>query len=138
MGIWDQYKTDQSLEESGVWKPFGDYQVKIARAGVGNPRYEQALERHAKSARHRKMSVAEMQAISLDMLVTHCVKGWKTKVDGEWEDGIELADGSIVPATREVLLQVFEQIPNLREAIQRIADDYEEFKAEEREEAAGN
>jgi hypothetical protein len=140
MGIWDRYKTDESLETDGVWNNYGDFRVKLARAGGKNLRYQQALERHQKKnqKRRNKVTNAEAIAVATDLMVTHCVLGWQTKVGDEWKDGIEQPDGSLKPCTRENVLEILEALPDLRTELLVASDDMDAFRADAIEEDAGN
>ena len=63
---------------------------------------------------------------------------WETLQDDEWVDGIELEDGSVVPATTDVLVGVFTDLPDLFTQIMEDAKSTAYFRLEGMEEDAGN
>lgn len=51
MSMYKQFKTDTNLEKTGVDIDYGDFKVKIGRAGGGNKRFARIMEEKMKPVR---------------------------------------------------------------------------------------
>lgn len=51
MSMYKQFKTDTNLEKSGIDLDYGDFRVRIARAGGSNKRFSRILEAKMKPVR---------------------------------------------------------------------------------------
>lgn len=138
-------KTDQNLETEGVWNKFtdadgGEFRVNLARAGGSNHKYNKALTRIAKQMGFRlgSMSAAENKALYRELLVEHCIKGWETKVDGTWQSGIDFDGEGLLAVTKENLLMVLTELPDLSDQLFQHANEMGAYRDEELEEAAKN
>lgn len=126
-GMYAAFQNDSSLEKDGIWYHFlgngADFKVKVARAGGGNADYAVVLD---KKTKHLKRAI-EAQALSptdqlevmKDVYATCMVKGWKVRQGDDengnprYVEGIESRDGEIVPVTRENILKVFKDLPDV-------------------------
>jgi len=148
MGFRSDFSTSEDLETTGVWNEFPDFRVRISRAGGRNRAYLLAQERRIKPLRRRAGSVGfeEMKVIARDLFIEHCVKGWQTKVNGEWRDGLEPPAGcdparlvnGLLPFTQDNVRQALDDVPDLSDALMGFADDISAYREERLEEAAGN
>lgn len=141
MGLKKMFATNEQLEREGVWNEFGDvFRVLVARAGTGNPNYVKELQRVAKAhQRSGTLSIDQEQAIIQEVYAKTIVKGWQTKVDGEWVDGIDMDDeGGLLPCTTENLKRVFKELPDVFKSISQCADDAAAYRQKSLEDAAKN
>lgn len=138
MGLKKLYATDESAEADGVWNDFGGvFRVKIARAGNGNPKFMKELTRAAKRA--NGVSTPEMERAALQDVYAHTVvKGWQTCVDGQWQDGIDMDEGELLPSNPETYKRVFEELPDVYTSIVRLADDASNYRKSALEASAKN
>lgn len=145
MGL-QQFVSDSDAEVDGVWIDYGDFRVKLARAGGNNRKYLRALMKAAKPMRGREPDLETMQQIERGLLADYLIKGWQTKVDGEWQDGIEPLPqfsslektelGLIKPA-REYFRVVLDELPDLAVDLQQAANNQSTYR-KELEDALGN
>lgn len=140
MSLKTAFKTNESCETEGVWNDFGEFRVKLARAGGSNKAYTKSLERRVKPLKRRldSLSNEESKSIMRDLLVEHCIKGWQTKVEGVWKDGIDFDGESLLSVTRENLLTVLAELPDLEQQLLQCVQDQAAYREELLEAAAGN
>ncbi len=140
MSLKSQYQSEQKAEADGVWNDFGAFRVRLARAGGTNSAYKLALERRVKPLQRRLNSLTndESETIMRELLVDHCIKGWQTRVDDTWQDGIEFEAGQLLDVTRDNLLTVLKQLPDLERELQQCSQDQAAYRQELLEAAAGN
>lgn len=141
-----QFVSDSDAETDGVWIDYGDFRVRLARAGGSNKKYMRALMKAAKPLRGRDQDFETLHRIERDLLADYLIKGWQTKVDGQWQDGIEPLEqfaamehnqhGLIQPA-RQYFKQILEALPDLSADLQQAASAQSTYR-KELEEAAGN
>lgn len=144
MGLWKSFKTDPELEQRGVWLDYGDFRVRIARAGGTNKGYMKAVE--AKTAQLRRaiqhgvIDITRTNAILREVYAEHVVLAWETKRDGHWVSGIEdYSEGqSLLPVTAENLNFIFKELPDIFSDIQEQATQLGLFLEHVNEEDAKN
>lgn len=80
--LFEQYATDETAENDGVWIPHGDSEFLIARSG--NKQYSKQIA--AEYKKNEKLLAVEGDAASklsdkimIDLLATTVLKGWRTK-----------------------------------------------------------
>lgn len=150
MGLAKTFKTDQSLEKSGIEIEYDEVRVRIARAGGANENFAKTLERITKPYRRQIQSETMSPKLANDLaaqaFAESVVLDWETKVDGEWRRGIDpqdmgreaTEDGQLLPFTPENVVEVFKNLPDffvdLREQSQKAALFREDIK----QAAAGN
>lgn len=142
MGMYDTFETDKNLEQEGVWIDYGEFRVRIASAGPGNKEYAKYAEKKLKPVRKVMEAGAltneRSAALMADIYSKTIVKGWQILKDGEWVDGIEGRDGSILDVTPENIQQVFRDLPTLFLDIQEQAMALVNFRRAELESEAKN
>ena len=141
MSIRGLFATDAKTEREGVWLNYGEFQIRAARAGGSNKKYQKTLEELSRSHR-RAIELGIMdndvaQDILREVYAKSVITGWQTKQDEEWVDGI-LLDEDIIPFTRENVVAAFRAVPDLFEAVQADASSIALYRAGLREEASGN
>lgn len=143
MSLKSAFKTDHTLETGGNWKDFGDFRVKIARGGGTNKDYVDALTKRGKRFLGSLQNPTEQDerkvaVLMRELLVEHCIKGWQTCVDGEWKDGIEFEEGKLLEPSRENLLTILSELPDLERQLQTAVQEIANFRQAALEEAAKN
>lgn len=127
------FKTDKKLETDGIILDYGDFKIKIARAGGNNTKYAEVLKRVSKP--YRKAIEKEVlseeigRKILIEVFAEVVVIGWDGVLD---EKGKPL---TFSPANAKKLLN---DLPDLFADIQEQASKASNFRQEELEEAAKN
>jgi hypothetical protein len=134
MSIYDKFSTDQNLESGdGVTIDYGDFKITIHRAGGANKAYLKTLNEKIKPYR-RMMEAGNMnEDVSRKMLVeTYAetiIKGW---------EGITDEKGKKLAFTKENVIKVMTDLPELFNMIVAEADRVANFKKEALEADAKN
>lgn len=148
MSLFREFKTDAELEAKGVEFTYtgGDgkpiFQVRLARSGGSNKKYDQVRERvTAPYRRLAKLTDETRDAIAREVFSEAVVVAgtWKT-YDAEKQElvpGIETEDG-IVPATPETIAKVMGQLPDLYELLVRESMLMDNYKKEARDQDSKN
>lgn len=140
--MYGAFETSKEMERQGIWLDYGDFRLRIARAGGSNKNYQKAME--AKTRPHRKAIEAESfendRALEIlkEVYADHVVLAWETKQDGEWISGIEAQDGSLLPFGRDNVVATFTNLPDLFTEVQQQASKANLYRAQLLEEAAKN
>lgn len=144
MSMYAAHATDNKLEKSGVWVDYGDFRVKIAKAGGANRKYNQLVERaikpHRRAIQAGTMTEERARPILVDVFAQTIVLGWETwdeKAD-KFVPGIEQPDGSIGEYSLENVKKVFNDLPAVFNMVKEDSTADDIFKAEVRKEEAGN
>lgn len=117
MSSMKQFKTDPELETGGIEVDYGDFAVRIARAGGANKNYTRILEK--KTAPYRRaiesgvLPRERMEAVLMEVFAEGVVLNWYVGEGEARKVGIELPDGSIVEPTAANILTVFKDTPDL-------------------------
>jgi len=141
MSLLNKFKTDVAKEQEGVWNDFDNtFRIRIARTCKNNKRYTKELE---KAMQPYRRTIDSMSNETGDMLLRTVfsrtiVTGWQTMVDGQWRDGIDLDGTGLLPPTPENISAVFEQLPDLFETVQQIANAAINFRDAALEQEAKN
>lgn len=137
---YQNFTTNQSEEQTGVFVNYGEFRVRVARAGGTNKQFNLALDRKARAMRRAgNPSVAQTKLMMQQLIAETCVKAWETKVEGQWASGLAHPQtGELMPFSVEAVKQVFEAIPDLAEAIQAEANSLELFQQGDLAEEQGN
>lgn len=137
---YKNFDTASNEEAEGVWINYGEFRVRVARAGGANLAFTHAQDRRARVLRRTGTpTMQRLQAMMLELVAETCVKGWEVQQDGQWVSGmIDPASLELVPFSVAEVKKVFEALPNLAQAILGEANSMELFLAEELEGEAGN
>ncbi len=148
-GPYELFKTDDDLETGGVVLNYGEFKIRIARAGGANKKYSRVLE--SKSRPHRRAIQAGTLDESTDLRLfaevyaEAVVLGWSRVVKGK--DGKESEvqnellgpDGEEIPFTKENVIKVLLDLPDLFSDIREQSTKVSTFRREaERETDAKN
>lgn len=143
MSMYAMYGTDAELEKKGVVFEFDGFRITLARAGGSNHMFRQRLETLAKPFRRaiqtETLSDKKSKELIQQAYVDTVVLNWETEVQpGVWEQGIEGKDGSLLPFTKENVLSVFRQLPDLYTDVVELSGTASAFKNGQLEEDAKN
>lgn len=143
---YELFETDSRAEVEGVWHDYGDFQIRIARIGSGNKKFQSVYEK--KTAPYRKaiarntISEEVAERIINESLVEAVITGWRTKWEGEWHENTVVVklDGEVqlAEASKKNVLKVLTDLPELAEDIREVARDLDVFKTADRESDSKN
>lgn len=139
MGLYAQFKTDTSLETTGILLQYGNNSkglpiaIRIARAGGANKNYAKLMEARVKPYR-RQIQNETIERALLDGIVKQVFA--ETVVIG-WEN-VEDENNSPLSFSVPNVLKVFEDLPDLYADIQEVSQKAAAFRNEIREIDAKN
>lgn len=126
MKLYDQFKTNEKLEQEGILVDYGSFRVRIARAGGSNKKFQKIAEAKLKPYRRALQTETMDNERSMEILrevyAEAVVLAWETKVDDKWKSGIEGSDGEIMPFNTGNVLKTFNALPDLFTDIKDQAD----------------
>ena len=146
MGMRDKFAISPKLANEGIWLDFGDFRVRIGRAGEGNTKFKAAAEaiqkQHGRALSSGMMSDAKGLDIMYGTYANSIVLDWNvaaatphvegafedTDAGGWWIKGIEGPDGGIIPATPENYIATFKELPDLFLTIKKDAESIANFR----------
>jgi hypothetical protein len=147
MGLRKLFKTDEKVEQQGVWLDYGDTRIRIARAGGANKKFAKVLDKKTKPYRRAlasgTMDNDRANNILRETYAESVVLDWQTKVGDEWKPGIDPEDaglpaGDLLPVNSDNVLLALTALPDLYQDIMSQAQSIALFRAELDEAAAGN
>lgn len=118
----NKFKTDQTLELEGVWVPFDDARIKIAR--LNNPQMAAAYAAKIRPYRGAKIPEGVEEEIMVECLASHVLLDW---------EGVT-HDGAAFPHTRENAVKAL-KIKDFAEFVINCARDFELFRQQDIREA---
>lgn len=135
-----RFSTNQDLETEGVLVNYGEFRVKLARAGGSNTKYNKLADKKARAQRRMgSVNLAVLKAISVELLVEACVLNWEVKIDGNWQQGlIDPETLDLVPFSKDNVAKVLDQLPDLAAALVDEASNLELFLQDEVKAESGN
>lgn len=147
--MFDQFETDTNLETDGIWLDYGDFRVKIARAGGSNKRYLSYAETKTKPFRRAiaagTMPEERSRALLFDIFAKTIILDWQVAdgVDEEtgetiWKQGIHKKGGGVLDFSAENVLMTFKLLPAIFFDIQQAAESIALFRKQEMEEDGKN
>ena len=138
MGMYAQFKTDPEMEKSGIELEYRTGAkkptiIRIARAGGGNSKYQRVLDIKGKPYRRQ----IQTETIAPEMLEALMREVYADAVVLGWED-MTGPDGEIIPFTRENVIKVFTDLPDLFADVQASANKVALFRKQILEDDAKN
>lgn len=133
MSIYNSYKTSPDLEKNGVWLNYGDCKILVARAGGANKRFE-AL---AKARLKNYQKAIQVGALSNQKATEIMQEIYSESVVLDWE-GVTDENGKELPFSKENVLKVFKDLPDLFLDIDEQCRKISNFRQELLEEDAKN
>lgn len=114
MNLFKQFGTDAEMEKSGIWLQYGKTEdgrpirIKIARAGGSNQKYLKVLDIKTKPIRRQiqndMIDLSTSDAIMMEVFAETVVLGW---------ENVEDKDGAPIPFTKENVVALFKELPDL-------------------------
>jgi hypothetical protein len=146
---YDVFKTDKDMETTGVILDYGDFRVKIARAGGANKKFGKLLTARLKPFK-RQIEIDSMDetvasgimvetyvdAVILDMEVKDKENG--TDSNPVYVQGILDPTGNVLPYNKENAVKFLTDLPELFKDIQAQAGQVALFRTEEQAEEIKN
>lgn len=139
MSLYAKFETDRSLEKTGITLDYGlnskkqPIEIRIARAGGANDAYLKRLEAkakpHRRSIQHETIEKAQLDSIVKEVYAETIVLGWS---------GVEDRDGNELSFSKENVLKLFADLPDLYTDIMEQAQSAALFRVEIREKDAKN
>ncbi len=143
---YSMFQTDQKAEkEVGVVLDYGDFRVRVARAGGANKKFGKLFTARLKPYKRMIDSDNLPEEIATKIMVeTYAdavILDWESKVKGEGDtekfvSGIQGKDGGLMPYSREAVIQILTDLPDLFRDIQTQANQLSLFRAAETEDTA--
>lgn len=132
--LYDIYATDTTREAEGFWHPITDkIKFLMARAGGQNSTFAKTLERrirpHRRKIDNEDMDVSLANEIMIEVFAETVVKDWKGVMDD---------DGKALPCTKENIVNILTELPDLFNELRDVASKHANFRATTVEEDVGN
>jgi hypothetical protein len=142
MSLYKDFKTSEKLEVEGVRFENGTYSYTLARSGGANKKFQKLFERlsrpHRRQLDNGTLDNVVAERLMREVFAKTVIIRWETFQNDGWVEGIELEDGTIVPATPDTLVKVFEDLPDLFTQITEDAKSTAYFRQAGLEEDSGN
>lgn len=107
------FKTSSKLEQEGVWLDYGDFRIKITRAGASNKRFKRLMDEkmkpHRRAMANETMSDALAERLTREVWAEAIVLGW----DSPLGNNVMPYRGEEFPFTVENCLTLFNDLPDL-------------------------
>lgn len=132
--IYDKFATDKKSEQEGIVLDYGDgMEIRIARAGGSNVKFEKAVQakmrKYGLQAKHDLLEPEQHREIFREVLAETVVLGWSGVTDRE---------GNALDCTKENVIQVFTDLPDLFDDVLEQSRKSSLFKQNVLEHEAGN
>lgn len=139
MNLYNTFETNKDLEKDGILLDYGfnsknePVQIRIARAGGSNVRFAKTLEQrmrpYKRAIANDTMDNKVAEKLLMEAYADAVILGW---------EGVEDRDGQPLEFTRDNVLKVLQDLPDLFVDIQQQSQKVALFRADLREEEAGN
>lgn len=139
MSLYQLFKTSKNLETDGIYIEYGSdedgkpIRIKIARAGGSNKAFTKALERatrpYRKAIQSGLLDNATADRLFRDVFADTVVLGW---------ENVKGPDGKDLPFSRENILKLFEDLPDLFSDLREQASNAALYREEVAEKDLGN
>lgn len=146
--MYAAFKTNQNVEQEGVWVDYGQFRVRVARAGGSNKKFSRIFETkmrpYQRALKTETIDNDTVARLLREAYVDGIITGWQTKKKAEdgktdvWKDVVVLPDGSEVPSTKDAWLKVLEETTELFLDIQNMSTTLSLYRDEVLEANAGN
>jgi hypothetical protein len=139
------FNVNQQAEQAGVLMNYGDFRLRIARAGGSNAKFRRLLTAKLKPYRHQLDNDTMDDNVSEQLLkeayAEVVILGWESRVvkDGveTWEPWLDTPHGKL-KYSADNCIKVLNDLPELFRDIQSMASKVATFRADEEEEAVKN
>ncbi len=127
------FETDAQVETKGVIIDYGDFKVRIARAGGANKKFERLLSR--KTRPHRRAIATESMSDKLAESIMMEIYAETIMLD--WE-GVTDDDGNVIPFSKDAVLALFKELPDFYRDIVEQSQKVALFRKTLQEDDSGN
>lgn len=133
MNVYEMFETDPNLENGdGITLDYGEFKIKIHRAGGANTKFIKALEAMRRKHR-RQLEIGSLPdevvaKINAELYADTVIIGWA---------GVTDRIGKELPFNRENVVKVLLDMPKLFQNIRDAASDYEFFLVKQKDEDLG-
>ena len=149
MPMYEQFATNSDFERQGVEVDYGEFRVRLARAGGANKRFARVLEHKSRPFRRAiqadTMDRDKADAILRETYAEAVVLNWEVRIedtqtgDERWVQGIENPEGGDpLPFNRDNVLRTLEALPDLFQELQEQASRISLYREQLLEDEAGN
>jgi hypothetical protein len=133
MGLYEDFATNPDIEKDGVVLEYGNARIRIARAGGNNTRFskrfEVAMRPYRRQLKSGTMDEDTAARLMREVYADTVILGW---------EGVTGRDKAPLAFTRENVLQVLTDLPDLFADIQEMSNKVALFREEIREDDAKN
>jgi len=130
---YELFKTSQDAENAGILVNYGDFAIKVKRAGEGNKAFKRAFTSFSK--RH-KTSI-DMETLDDDVAKAALIKIFAEHVLVDWV-GVCGEDGEALEFNSENATKLLTDLPALFQDLRQRALDFRNFRTKELESLVGN
>ena len=132
-GPYSVFLTDKTLEKEGIVLDYGDFKIKVARAGGSNAAFQKALTSKIRPYK-RQLDAGTIpddvaEKLFLEVYAESVVLGW---------EGVTDEDGKPLPFSKENAVKLFSDLPDLFRGVQNQAAAISNFRAEVTEDTIKN
>ncbi len=132
-GPYSIFRTDKALEKEGIILDYGDFKIKVARAGGANAAFQKALTSKIRPYK-RQIDAGTIpddvaEKLFLDVYAESVVLGW---------EGVTDEHGKPLPFSKENAVKLFSDLPDLFRDVQSQAASISNFRAEVTEDTIKN
>lgn len=132
-GPYSVFRTDKTLEKEGIVLDYGDFKIKVARAGGANAAFQKALAAKVRPYK-RQLDAGTIpddvaEKLFLDVYAESVVLGW---------EGVTDENGKPLPYSKENAVKLFSDLPDLFRDVQNQAAAISNFRAEVTEDTIKN
>ena len=143
MSMYENFETDKKCEREGVWTDYGQFRVRLSRAGGANKDFQKVLDRLTRPYRRAIATDTLDNEVANELLrrayAKAVIQGWETKIDDEFVSGIESPDGEdLIDVSQESIVKVLADLPDLFIDLQGQATSLALYRASLQEDASGN
>ncbi len=132
------FKTSPKAEAAGVELDYGDFWIKITRAGATNARFkklfEQRMKPHRRAVANDTMNNDVAERITREVWAESIVMGWGSKLG----DGLMPYQGAAFPFNVPNCIQLFNDLPDLFIDVREQSMKLGLFQDEEQDTDTGN
>lgn len=149
--VYAMFDMDNEIEEKGFWAEYGAFRVRIARMEVTNTAYKKLLseigKKHKNIGKNKKIPEKVIEEINNEILVKAIVKDWEVLDEEKSTDEKDVwtpntihsyPSGEVVEATQEEILNVLNNLPELRKDIEAQSNTKDFFLKEYQDEVIKN
>lgn len=125
MGLYETFGTEKSYEQEGIRLQFGDSFIRVKRAGGSNNEFQKLLMKrmspHKALLKNNLMPEEQAASILAEVYADSVIIGW---------ENVTGPDGKPMEFTRENVIKLLIDLPDLFDAIREACTDHANFQQE--------